>query len=86
MVRSKWILILICILFHQVSNASPVNINTASAEEIAKALYGVGKYKATAIVQYRLKYGPFKTINDIKKVKGIGRAIVEGNGDDIKID
>lgn len=85
MVNSKWISILVSILFSQIINAAPVNINTASAQELAEALYGVGQYKAKAIVQYRNINGPFKTVDEIKKVKGIGQAIIKGNGDDIKV-
>mgnify|MGYP000044158206 CR=1 FL=1 len=86
MFKSKWILVFFFIISSQVCVAAPVNINTANAQEIAKALYGVGKHKANAIVQYRTKHGPFKTIEGIKKVKGIGQAIVAGNGGDIQID
>jgi competence protein ComEA len=84
-VNSKWILIVVSILFSQISNAASVNINTASALEIAEALYGVGQNKANAIVQYRSLNGPFKTVGEINKVKGIGRATIIGNGDDIKV-
>ena len=85
MVNPKWILIFVSILFNQIVIAAPVNINTASEQEMAAALYGVGQYKAKAIVQYRNINGPFKTVEEIKKVKGIGQAIIKGNGDDIKV-
>jgi comEA protein len=48
-----------------------ININTASAGELT-SLKGVGEKTAQAIIEYRQKNGPFKTIEDIKKVKGIG--------------
>jgi len=66
--------------------AAPVNVNTASAEEIAIALYGVGKYKAQAIVQYRQEHGHFKSVQALKKVRGIGQGILDGNRGDIKIE
>jgi competence protein ComEA len=66
--------------------AAPVNVNTASAEEIAIALYGVGKYKAQAIVQYRQEHGHFKSVKGLKKVRGIGQGILDGNLDDIQIE
>jgi competence protein ComEA len=50
-----------------------VDINTASAEDLDK-LKGIGPVKAKAIVDYRIKNGPFKSAEDIKKVPGIGDA------------
>ena len=66
--------------------AAPVNVNTANAEEIAKALYGIGPYKAEAIVRYRQEHGKFKSVQALKKVRGIGQGILDGNLDDIKIE
>ena len=66
--------------------AAPVNVNTANAEEIAEALYGVGKYKAQAIVAYRQEHGYFRSVQALKKVRGIGQGILDGNLDDIKIE
>ena len=66
--------------------AAPVNVNTANAEEIAEALYGVGKYKAQAIVRYRQEHGQFRSVQALKKVRGIGQGILDGNLDDIKIE
>ncbi|WP_336220977.1 helix-hairpin-helix domain-containing protein [Citrobacter amalonaticus] len=56
-----------------------VSINTASAEELAKAMNGVGLKKAQAIVSYREEYGPFKTVDDLKQVPGMGNSLVERN-------
>lgn len=47
-----------------------VDINTASATELA-TLPGIGDSKAKAIVEYRAA-DPFQTVEDLKKVKGIG--------------
>ena len=35
--------------------------------------------KAQAIVSYREEYGPFKTLDDLKQVPGMGSALVERN-------
>ncbi|AXE34563.1 ComEA family DNA-binding protein [Chromobacterium phragmitis] len=48
-----------------------VNINTATPQQL-EALKGIGPAKAKAIVDYRTKNGPFKTVDDLKKVSGIG--------------
>lgn len=47
-----------------------VNINTATKEELM-TIKGIGEAKANAIIEYR-KANPFKSIDDIKNVKGIG--------------
>ncbi len=53
-----------------------VNINTATAAEL-DALPGIGATYAQRIVDYRTQNGPFKKIEDIKKVRGIGDALFE---------
>ncbi len=52
-----------------------VSINSASAEDLARVMNGVGLKKAQAIVSYREEYGPFKTVEDLKQVPGMGRAV-----------
>jgi competence protein ComEA len=48
-----------------------VNINTATKEELT-TLQGIGEKRAQDIVDYRTKNGPFKTVDDLEKVPGIG--------------
>ena len=48
-----------------------VNINAASAADLA-AVKGIGQVKAQAIVEYREKNGPFKSVDDLVQVRGIG--------------
>ncbi|HET6724532.1 MAG TPA: helix-hairpin-helix domain-containing protein [Gammaproteobacteria bacterium] len=59
--------------------AGTVNVNTANAKTIAKELTGVGIAKAKAIVAYRKAHGPFKSLADLKAVKGIGDKTVDEN-------
>jgi competence protein ComEA len=62
-------------------SAAPVNINTADAKTLAANINGVGNKKAEEIVQYRDKHGPFKSADDLAKVKGIGPNLIEKNRD-----
>jgi competence protein ComEA len=64
----------------------PVNVNSASAEEIAEALKGVGMSKAEAIVSYRSENGQFKHIDELVNVKGIGIRTVDINREYILLD
>lgn len=59
--------------------AAPVDINTADAQTLAAELSGVGLAKAEAIVAHRKQHGPFRQVEDLLQVKGIGAAIVEKN-------
>ncbi len=61
------------------SFAGPVNLNTADAKTLSRELEGIGMAKAEAIVAYRDKNGPFKSADDLAKVKGVGKKLVERN-------
>lgn len=51
--------------------ANPVNLNTATTGQL-QTLPGIGPKKAGAIISYRSKNGPFKRVDDLVQVKGIG--------------
>ena len=59
--------------------AVPINVNTASAEEIAANLKGIGISKAQLIVDYREANGPFLHVDEMVKVKGIGVKTIDNN-------
>jgi competence protein ComEA len=65
--------------------AEPVNINTADATTLAKALTGVGPAKAKAIVSYRDKNGPFKSVDQLAMVEGITQKLIDKNRADIRL-
>lgn len=58
------------------SNTGLISINTATEEELS-SLSGIGPSKAKQIIEYRNSSGPFKTIEDIKQVPGIGESIYD---------
>lgn len=68
------------------SLAAPVNINSADAQTLSDALVGIGPKGAEAIVSYRSKHGPFKTIDELSKVKGVGAKTVDKNRDRMTVE
>ena len=56
-----------------------VNINTATAEELTKGLIGIGMSKAQKIIEYREKFGPFISIEQLKEFSGIGKSTLYKN-------
>jgi competence protein ComEA len=51
--------------------SGPININVASASDL-EALPGIGAKTAARIVEYRQKNGPFKKVEELMNVRGVG--------------
>jgi competence protein ComEA len=58
------------------SAAGPVDLNSATAVQL-DALPGIGPSTAAAIVAYRDKHGPFKSIDGLLEIKGLGASKVD---------
>lgn len=58
-----------------------VNVNTATAAEIAAAAKGIGKKTATDLIKHREANGPFATLDRLTDVGGISGATVAENAD-----
>jgi len=65
--------------------AEPVDINSATADELAAAIVGVGEKKAAFIVQYRDVHGPFTSVDELSMVKGIGADTIEKNRHNLEV-
>ena len=59
-----------------------VNVNTATQSEL-ESLAGVGPVRAKAIIEYRQKNGPYKSLEDLDKVPGIGKGTLDKMKNDI---
>lgn len=70
MLNKLFAAVVLCVLSMGFAVAA-VNINTATAEQL-ESLPEIGPGKARAIIEYRKAHGNFKTLEDIKNVKGIG--------------
>lgn len=78
--------LLAAMLLAPIAIAGPVNVNTADAKTLARELQGVGMAKAQAIITHREKNGPFKSADDLVKVKGIGKKLVDQNKSNLRFE
>lgn len=61
-----------------------VDLNTASSTEL-QSVKGIGPKKAEAIIEFRKKNGQFKSVDDLDKVPGFGKATVDKVRKDISV-
>lgn len=62
-----------------------ININTATAQQLSDGLDGIGAVMAKRIVEYRAKNGSFHSIDELKKVSGIGDKTFEKLKDHVTV-
>ena len=59
---------------------APININTADAKTLAKAIKGLSPKQAEDLVAFREAHGPFAAFEELVKVEGVGWSLLEANG------
>lgn len=84
MFKSLRCLVFACLLAPLVVFAAGVDINTADAAALEQ-IKGVGPAKAAAIVEYRDRNGPFKSVEDLTKVPGIGDKSLQSMRDQVRV-
>ena len=82
----KKILLAVCLLIPTFLFAETVNINTADKESLMMSIIGVGEKRAEAIIVYREENDPFKSIEELSEVRGVGPSIVEKNMETLSIE
>ena len=72
----KLFLILVMLVAFSGAAVAAVNINTATKEELT-SINGIGEKRAQDIIDYRTKNGPFKTVDDLEKIPGVGPGLMK---------
>lgn len=67
------------------ASADMVNINDATAAAMSHHLKGIGRIKAKSIVEFREANGDFKNIDDLVKVRGVGKGLIKKNRGDLSL-
>lgn len=74
----------VIVLCASLSAIAGVELNTATFEEL-ESLHGVGPVRALEIIKYREQNGGFKSIDELKNIKGIGDASFEAIKKDLSV-
>ena len=82
--KKLFLILVACFAFAGSAFAGQVNLNTAGESEL-DALKGVGPVKAKAIMDYRAKNGPFKSVDELEKVPGFGKKTVDSLRADLMV-
>lgn len=82
--RTLFRAIVLALLLSPLSALAAVDINTADTAALEQ-VKGIGPARAAAIVKYRSENGPFKSVDDLVKVPGIGEKSVEQLRDQLSV-
>ena len=74
--KTLFINFVLCCLFSTSAFAAPVDINTSSRTHL-ESVPGIGPGKAKAIIAYRKEHGPFKNVDELDNVAGIGPKTID---------
>lgn len=67
------------------SGQGTIDLNTATVQELA-ALPGIGKKKAQSIIDYRAENGKFESVDEIRRIDGIGKKLFSKISDRIVVE
>jgi len=80
----KLLLILLALFAFSNIAMAAINLNTANKEQL-QIVNGIGPKKAQAIITYRKRNGPFKSVDELKNVKGFGDKSVANMRSDLAV-
>ena len=87
MLNKSYIFLLPAIFSGLISvSAHAINPNTASVDELADELIGVGPKLALKIVEFREQNGEFQDTEDLMQVNGIGSTVIDKNKELLEFD
>lgn len=75
----RLLLLVLIVLSWPTLSFAQVDLNSADAKTLAVAMTGIGLVKAEAIVAYRQANGPFRSLDELANVKGIGIKTIDAN-------
>ena len=80
--------VLACVSFPGAAAAADnetIDVNTATGETLASTMSGVGVTLGKAIVEYRRLNGPFRSIDELVRVRGIGVKLLDRSRDRLRV-
>ena len=87
MLNKSYIFLLPAIFSGLISvSAHAINPNTASVDELADELIGVGPKLALKIVEFREQNGEFQDTEDLMQVNGVGSTVIDKNKELLEFD
>ena len=68
-----------------VAAGATININTAEKATLM-SIKGIGEKRAEAIIAYREQNGPFKSVDQLAEIKGVGKVFIDDNRDQLVVE